>query len=191
MESSQSINQSKEKLENSEKIIGDFDNEIIALNKGKLCLEIRVKNDEHVSFHLSQNGKLQISSSDAELLRRARSQLREFIVCTKWIPSSPEKKPSKSRKKEPKITLYESIMDLPEAKKADWSRVSDDDFEALNQAFATYKMASKYGLDLSFTLDFMRSTLARYVPSKSDDGYRIEKKSFIDKVKSRLIGKRD
>jgi hypothetical protein len=54
------LDQSVESLRNSHLVIGDFDDEAIAYNKGKLCLHIRVEGED-VSFHLSLNGKLQIS----------------------------------------------------------------------------------------------------------------------------------
>lgn len=88
--------QSVESLRSSRIIKGDFDNEIIAHNKGKLCLHIKVKGED-VSFQLSLNGKLQISNPNAELLRRAISQLKELIVCSRWKPSEESSIPNQQR----------------------------------------------------------------------------------------------
>lgn len=145
-------------LRNSSIIKGDFDNEIVAYNKGKLCLHIRVEGED-VSFHLSLNGKLQISSPNAKLLRRAKSQLRNLIVCYRWVPSEEEKEPTNGK------VDYQSIMDLPEAKEADWSKIPKAELFQLNQWFLAVKDYHYY-----FLLDFIRSTLKSY--AKSNDNIK-------------------
>jgi hypothetical protein len=146
---------SVDSLRNSRIINGDFDNEIIAHNKGKLCLYIKVEGED-ISFHLSLNGKLQISSPNRELLRRAESQLRKIITCSKWVPSGEERE-SRNGKVE-----YQSIMDLPEAKEADWSRIPKSEVRRLYKMFLL--STNRY---THFVLDDVRTTLASY--AKSDE----------------------
>jgi hypothetical protein len=147
--------QSVNSLRHSRIIKGDFDNEIIAHNKGKLCLHIKVEGD-NVSFHLSLNGKLQISSPNAELLRRAKSQLRKLIICSRWVPSGEENEPSNGK------VDYQSIMDLPEAKEADWSRIPKAEILKLNQWFQAGK-----DYNYEWLLDLVRSTLKNYTKHSS------------------------
>jgi len=154
-------------LRNSSTIKGDFDNEIIAYNKGKLCLHIKVESED-VSFHLSLNGKLQISSPNAKLLRRAKSQLRKLIVYSRWVPSEEEKEPANGK------VDYQSIMDLPEAKEADWTKIPKAEILRLNQLF---QLATTTGYD--WLLDIVRSTLKSY--EKSIDSK--EPKSLREKAK--------
>ena len=140
--------QSVNSLRNSHIIKGDFDNEIIAYNKGKLCLHIKVEGED-VSFHLSLNGKLQISSPNAKLLRRAKSQLRNLIVYSRWVPSEEEKEPTNGK------VDYQSIMDLPEAKEADWSKIPKNEARRLYQMFLASSFPHTHWL-----LDDVRTTLA-------------------------------
>jgi len=165
---------SVDSLRNSRIIKGDFDNDIIAHNKGKLCLYIQVEGED-VSFHLSLNGKLQISSPNNEWLRRAESQLRKLIVCSRWVPSGDEQE-SKTERVE-----YQSIMDLPEAKEADWSKIPKGEIFQLTKWFM---VATRYeGYD--FLLNIVRSTLASYAKS----GEKVtpkETKSLKEKIKEWL-----
>jgi hypothetical protein len=105
---------------------------------------------------LSLNGKLQISSPNAELLRRAKSQLRKLIICSRWVPSGEENEPSNGK------VDYQSIMDLPEAKEADWSRIPKAEILKLNQWFQAGK---DYNYD--WLLDLVRSTLKNYTKHSS------------------------
>jgi hypothetical protein len=98
-----------EKLRQSSLVVGDLTDEEISRTKGVANAHIKVK-DEKVAFGLSQYGKLQISNPNAELLRRAKSQLRRLIICLRWTPISPKEEESKKRETE-KIK-YQSIMDL-------------------------------------------------------------------------------
>ena len=82
--------ESLENLRKSSLVVGDFGGEEISWTKGVAYADIKVK-DGKVSFGLSQYGKLQISSPNAELLRRAKSQLNKLIVCSRWVPSGEEK----------------------------------------------------------------------------------------------------
>ena len=145
------LDQSVESLRNSHLVIGDFGDEAIAYNKGKLCLHIKVEGED-VSFHLSLNGKLQISHPNAKLLRRAESQLRTLIVCTRWVPTIPTT--------EKPFEKYQSIMDLPEAQEADWSKIPKGELLKLNQWFLAVKDYNYYWL-----LDLVRSMLKRYAKS--------------------------
>ena len=167
--------QSVNSLRDSRIITGDFDNEIIAYNKGKLCLHIKVESED-VSFHLSLNGKLQISSPNAELLRRAKSQLRKLIVCTRWVPSREEKEPMNGK------VDYQSIMDLPEAKEANWNRIPKAEILKLNQRFLAAKNHNYHWL-----LDLVRSTLKSYAKS----GDYAESKSLKEKTKEWLSAHKD
>ena len=74
-----------EKLRNSRLILGDFANEGIGYTKGVVCAHVKVKSDK-VSFNLSFYGKIQLSHPNNELLSRAKSNLRNLIVCDRWIP---------------------------------------------------------------------------------------------------------
>jgi hypothetical protein len=107
---------SLDKLRNSSLVLGDLSDEEITRTRGVVCAHIKVKN-EKVSFNFSPYGKLQISSPNAELLRRAKSQLKKLIVCFRWVPSGEEKDSNNGR------VIYQSIMDLPEAQEADWSLI--------------------------------------------------------------------
>jgi len=126
---------------------------------------------EDVSFHLSLNGKLQISSPNNEWLRRAESQLKKLIVCSRWVPSGDEQE-SKTERVE-----YQSIMDLPEAKEADWSKIPKAEILKLNQWFLAVK---DYHYD--FLLDSIRSTLKSYAKSR-DNTKAKETKSLKEKIK--------
>ena len=152
---------SVDSLRNSRIIKGDFDNEIIAHNKGKLCLHIKVEGED-VSFHLSLSGNLQISNSNAELFRRAKSKLRELITCSRWVPSGEEKESTTEREE------YQSIRDLPEAKEADWSRIPKNEIQRLNRIF----IASGFR-DAHWLLDDVRTTLASY--AKSSNNIKLKK----------------
>ena len=143
-----SWDRSLEKLKHSSLVVGDLSDEEIARTRSVACAYIRIKN-ETVSFNLSQYGKLQISHPNAELLRRAKSQLNKLIICSRWIPDSPNaQKPFKD---------YQSIMDLPEAKEADWNRIPKAEILRMNQYF---RAAVDFGYD--WLLDLVRSTLKSY-----------------------------
>jgi len=72
------------------------------------------------------------------------------------VPSEEEKEPTNGK------VDYQSIMDLPEAKEADWSKIPKAEIFQLNQWFLAVKNYNYY-----FLLDFVRSTLKSY--AKSDD----------------------
>lgn len=79
---------------------------------------------------------------------------------------------------------YQSIMDLPEAQEADWSKIPNDKFRDLNQLFAFYRMClEEFGVKMDVYLDAIRSTLARY-PKTFDGADRKENKSLW----RRLVG---
>jgi hypothetical protein len=160
--------ESLENLKKSSLVVGDLDNSEIARTRGVAYAHIKVKDDK-VSFGLSQYGKLQLSSPNADLLRRAKSQLSKLIVCTRWMPIIPTtEKPSEK---------YQSIMDLPEAKEADWSKISKREIRRLNQQF---QGAMLFNLDI--LLDIVRTTLKSY--KKSDNSKKT--KSLIEKIKEWL-----
>jgi len=139
---------SLEKLKQSSLVVGDPSDEEIARTRSVACAHIRVKN-EKVTFNLSQYGKIQISHPNAELLRRARLQLRKLIIFSQWTPTSP------SIERPPKE--YQSIMDLPEAQEVDWTKIPKEEILQLNQWFLAVKNYNYY-----FPLDLIRSTLASY-----------------------------
>ncbi|MCW4038522.1 MAG: hypothetical protein NWF13_07295 [Candidatus Bathyarchaeota archaeon] len=160
--------ESLENLRNSSLVVGDFDDSEIAYTRGVAYARIKVK-DEKVSFGLSQYGKLQLSSPNADLLRRAKSQLNKLIVCTRWVPTAPTtEKPSEK---------YQSIMDLPEAQEADWTKIPKREIHRLNQQFQLAK-----DLNLNFLLDIVRTTLKSY--EKSTDSEKT--KSLLEKIKEWL-----
>jgi hypothetical protein len=161
---------SLDNLRKSSLIVGDLGDEEIARTRGVVCAHIKVKN-EKVSFNLSPYGKLQISNPNADLMRRAKSQLNKLIACSRWVPSGEEKDSKKGR------IDYQSIMDLPEAKEADWSKIPKNEILKLNQWFLAVK---DYHYD--FLLDSIRTTLASYTKS-SDDVKAKETKSLKDKAK--------
>ena len=162
------LDESLENLRKSSLVVGDLDDSEIARTRGVACAHIKVK-DEKVSFGLSQYGKLQLSSPNADLLRRARSQLKKLIICERWVPTIPTtEKPSEK---------YESIMDLPEAKEADWSRIPNREIHRLNQQFHAAML-----LNLDMLFDMVRTTLKSY--EKRDDSEK--SKSLIDKIKAWL-----
>jgi hypothetical protein len=144
--------ESLDNLRESSLVVGDLGNEEIARTRAVVCARIKVKDDK-VSFNLSPYGKLQISNPNAELLRRAKSQLSKLIVCFRWIPTPiSDEKP---------IEKYQNIMDLPEAKETDWSKIPKNEILQLNQWFMA---ATRYeGYD--FLLNIVRSTLASYAKS--------------------------
>jgi hypothetical protein len=143
--------ESLENLKKSSLVMGDLDDSEIAYTRGVAYAHVKVK-DEKVSFGLSQYGKVQLSSPNADLLRRAKSQLNKLIVCTRWVPTAPTtEKPSEK---------YQSIMDLPEAKEADWSKIPKGEILKLNQWFLAVKDYNYYWL-----LDLVRSMLKRYAKS--------------------------
>lgn len=157
--------ESLENLRKSSLVVGDLDDSETARTRGVAFAHIKVKDDK-VSFGLSQYGKLQISSPNADLLRRARSQLKKLIVCTRWMPIIPTtEKPSEK---------YKSIMDLPEAQEANWNRIPKREIRRLNQQF---QVAILFNLDM--LLDMVRTTLKSY--EKSIDSEK--RKSLIEKVK--------
>ena len=158
--------ESLENLRKSSLVVGDFGGEEISRTRGVAYANIKVK-DEKVSFGLSQYGKLQISSPNAELLRRAKSQLNKLMVCSRWVPSEEEKVETEVRK-------YRSIMDLPEAKEADWSRIPKEEILLINKLWSAF---SRHGFD--WPLDIVRSKLASY--AKNDDN--IKSKSLKEKSK--------
>jgi hypothetical protein len=139
---------SLEKLKQSSLVVGDLSDEEIERTRGVACAHIKVKN-KTVSFNLSQYGKIQISDPNADLLRRARSQLNKLIVCSRWVPADPTTtRPSEK---------YQSIIDLPEAQEADWSKIPKREILRLNQWFLAVKDYNYHWL-----LDLVRSTLKRY-----------------------------
>jgi hypothetical protein len=160
--------ESLENLSKSSLVVGDLDDSEIARTKGVAFAHIKVK-DEKVSFGLSQYGKLQLSSPNADLLRRAKSQLNKLIVCTRWIPTTPTtEKPSEK---------YQSIMDLPEAQEADWSKIPKREIRRLNQQF---QIALLFNLDM--LLDMVQTTLKSYEKSMDSE----TSKSLIKKIKEWL-----
>jgi len=76
---------SLENLRESKLIVGDLTDEEIGRTKSVLNAHIKVENDK-VSFSLSQYGSLQISHANNQSLTRARSQLKNLIVCLRWVP---------------------------------------------------------------------------------------------------------
>ena len=163
---------SLENLRKSSLVAGDLGNEEIARTRGVVCAHIKVKDDK-VSFNLSPYGKLQISHPNAELLRRAKSQLSKLIVCSRWVPTilSDEKS----------IEKYQNIMDLPEAKEADWSKIPKNEILQLNQWF----MAATRHEGYDFLLNIVRSTLASYAKSGEHMKPK-ETKSLKEKAKEWL-----
>jgi len=164
--------QTIEELRKSSLIVGDLTDEGISQTKEVLCASVKVK-DEMVSFSLSQYGKLQISSSNVDLLRKAKSQLRKLITCTRWVPLG------KESDGETGGIEYQSIMDLPEAKEADWSKIPEREVLRLNQMFLMVKDFHYYWL-----LDFVRTKLARYAKSSNIE---TNTKSLSEKTK-KLLG---
>ena len=162
------LDESLENLRKSSLVVGYLDDSEIARTRGVACAHIKV-NDDKVSFGLSQYGKLKLSSPNADLLRRARSQLKKLIVCSRWVPSTPTT--------EKPFEKYRSIMDLPEAQEADWNRIPKREIRRLNQQF---QFALLFNLDM--LLDMVRTTLKSY--EKSIDSEK--SKSFIEKIKKWL-----
>lgn len=143
---------SLENLRKSSLVVGDLSDEEIVRTRGVVCAHIKIK-DEKASFNLSPYGKLQISHPNAELLRRAKSQLNKLIVCSRWVPTLlSDEKP---------VEKYRNIMDLPEAKEADWSKIPKNEILQLNKWF----MAATRHEGYDFLLNIVRSTLASYAKS--------------------------
>jgi hypothetical protein len=159
-------------LRKSSLVVGDLGNEEIARTRGVVCAHIKVK-DEKVSFNLSPYGKLQISHPNAELLRRAKSQLNKLIFCSRWSPTLlSDEKP---------IEKYQNIMDLPEAKEADWSKIPKNEILQLTKLF----MAATRHEGYDFLLNIVRSTLASYAKSGENVKPK-ETKSLKEKIKDWL-----
>ena len=78
----------------------------------------------------------------------------------------PTKEP---QEKIPLREKYPGIMDLPEAKKADWTRISENKVDYLNRLWGAFQFVDEY----DFVLDKKRMALAWY-----------EKKSNAEKTKS-------
>ncbi|MCJ7633654.1 hypothetical protein MUP77_14850 [Candidatus Bathyarchaeota archaeon] len=171
-----------ESLSKSSLVLGDLSGEEISRTRGVLCAHIKVKDDK-VAFNLSKYGKLQISHPNAELLTRARSQLDKLIICSRWVPISPiAEEPSKKEPQE-KRTLsekYPSLMDLPEAKKADWTRIPREEIDYINRLWGAFQLGKGY----EFLLDPIRSTLASYAKSNTPT----ETKSLKEKATGWLSG---
>jgi len=164
--------QTLEELRKSSLIVGDLTNEGISQTKEVLCASVKIK-EEKVSFSLSQYGKLQISSSNADFLRRAKSQLRKIITCTRWVPLE-----EKKLDEETGVIEYQSIMDLPEAKEADWSKIPEKEILRITQTFLMAKELEYYWL-----LDLVRTRLAKYAKSSNTEG---NNKSLRRKTKELL-----
>lgn len=160
---------SLENLRKSSLIVGDLGDEEIGRTRGVACAHVKVK-EEKVAFNLSQYGKLQISHPNAELLRRAKSQLNKLIACSRWIPTSTTLQVSGEIE-------YQSIMDLPEAKEANWNKIPKEMIIKLNQWF----QASK-DFNAPWFLDFARSFLASYAKN-SENIKTKENKSLKEKIK--------
>jgi hypothetical protein len=78
----------------------------------------------------------------------AASQQELASTCSRWIPSGEEKESKKGRE------AYQRIMDLPEAKEADWSKIPQAEILKLNRWFQTIKDYNYHWL-----LEVVRSTL--------------------------------
>jgi hypothetical protein len=162
-----------QELRKSSLIVGDLTDEGISQTKEVLYAHVKVKG-EKVSFGLSQYGKIQIASSNVQLLSSAKSQLNKLISCSRWVPFEEKE----SEDKEESGIKYQNIMDLPEAKEADWSKIPKNEIRRLNQYF----ILAKEWKDMSWLMNELRSTLASYAKS-SDIVKTKETKSLKEMVK--------